>query len=429
MDNEVVKMGSTFYSLNVGCGEAFLLRTMHARQEKVILVDSGSTKGAKDNHPLVDAILSVAPDIKKIDIAVCTHADQDHAGGYSNFVEYWCNTEERSIGEFWLPEEWSLSLPFIGCGNRIENCIVYGSSIEPNDLYLKDLADTMREELQGTKPKQIVDEECHNRDIMDEYENLLVQFAGNKGSKIIRNSIIKTVIQSAKLIVSVMASVITSGHKVRWFSFSEYTDSFRPSGGDTRLLEPVNSVEVLTGYYLGNFSVNRHCQFLFEKMCLTPINKHSLVFLRPANDEPSVLFCADSDLKYRSKSFLSIYTQKRGYPAKQDIVVTAPHHGSSSNNEAYADIANWLAPSGCRSYYIRNGGESVVTIEKYKKMEYTVCTKCVAGICVPQLAQKKIDSHVIFESKNGKWVWEPSGGASLFHRTGSIGHWRVNMIV
>ncbi|ESY09158.1 hypothetical protein NKK48_29085 [Mesorhizobium sp. C386A] len=47
---------------------------------------------------------------KLIDVAVCSHSDIDHAGGFPTFVETWVS-EGNEIGEFWLPALWSPALP------------------------------------------------------------------------------------------------------------------------------------------------------------------------------------------------------------------------------------------------------------------------------------------------------------------------------
>lgn len=84
-------------------GEAFLLR----RGGYSILVDSGW-----NGRALAAAIRTHAPELRKIDIAVCTHADGDHAGGFKTLLTHWQVSGAKGrevdgdLGQLWLPGRW-----------------------------------------------------------------------------------------------------------------------------------------------------------------------------------------------------------------------------------------------------------------------------------------------------------------------------------
>jgi len=101
-------MFSKFSALPLGSGESFLLETEHAGKTWAILVDSGK----KSRRVLKDAVLAASPNLRHIDIAICTHQDADHANGFRHFAKEWY-ANARTIGEYWLPGRWSAALPDI----------------------------------------------------------------------------------------------------------------------------------------------------------------------------------------------------------------------------------------------------------------------------------------------------------------------------
>lgn len=101
-------MASRFTALPLSSGESFILETDHGDKRRVILVDGGQSKNvsAKKNG-LYKAIRKHCPNITDtIDIAICTHQDHDHAGGFPAFIETWL-AKGNDIGEVWLPGGWS----------------------------------------------------------------------------------------------------------------------------------------------------------------------------------------------------------------------------------------------------------------------------------------------------------------------------------
>src|SRR5690606_34673181 len=83
---------------------------------------------------------------------------------------------------------------------------------------------------------------------------------------------------------------------------------------------------------------------LLEVLALTVANRESLgTWSPPPPDAPGVLFCADCD--------------RRGVKSLQSIpeaIVTAPHHGSDANANAYALVQQWAGPSARRLTWVRS---------------------------------------------------------------------------
>lgn len=101
-------MASRFSALPLSSGESFMLETDHNGKRWVILVDGGQSKGeGRKKNGLYKAIRKHCPEIKrKIDVAICTHRDHDHAGGFPAFIKTWL-AEGKEIGELWLPGGWA----------------------------------------------------------------------------------------------------------------------------------------------------------------------------------------------------------------------------------------------------------------------------------------------------------------------------------
>lgn len=101
-------MSSCITALPLSSGESFILETDHRSKRWVILVDGGQSKS---RHPkkngLYKAIRKHCRQIKNtIHVAICTHRDHDHAGGFPAFIETWLS-EGNNIDELWLPGGWS----------------------------------------------------------------------------------------------------------------------------------------------------------------------------------------------------------------------------------------------------------------------------------------------------------------------------------
>ncbi|SAL68931.1 MBL fold metallo-hydrolase [Caballeronia humi] len=71
-------------------GDSYLLQ----RCGQNVLVDGGYSSRA-----LVAALSSPRTELNHLHIVVCTHADKDHAGGFTDLLD----NSSITVGEFWLP--------------------------------------------------------------------------------------------------------------------------------------------------------------------------------------------------------------------------------------------------------------------------------------------------------------------------------------
>lgn len=163
------------------------------------------------------------------------------------------------------------------------------------------------------------------------------------------------------------------GARVRWFDYTEFRARELPQGGIPGFLQPVNSVEVSP-------KVAHRRLTAFDFLRLTVANAESLVFHAPSGTEPQVLFSADSDLSFN-------------IPVQAGALVTAPHHGSESNNAAYdvmgkaASPVTWVRSDG--RFQKRPG-------PTFRKQPQTYCTRCRGKTAAGQAVR--------FASVEGSWA-------------------------
>ncbi len=91
-------MSTRFTALKIGSGDAFLLED----NGKTILFDSGGSR-----NKIVSLLKNKKRRIKKINIAICSHNDGDHANGFIGLLK-----SDIDIDEIWLPYWWSSILQY-----------------------------------------------------------------------------------------------------------------------------------------------------------------------------------------------------------------------------------------------------------------------------------------------------------------------------
>jgi hypothetical protein len=214
------------------------------------------------------------------------------------------------------------------------------------------------------------------------------------------HAVLNEVAETAKAIRKIATAALNHRIGIRWFDFGEYEKTDTPSGGVLGVLEPWCSVEVVPDRAkLSRLSALA----LVTNLRLTRQNVESLVFYRPETDEvPGVLFLGDSRLAH------GINKPERDFPVPfekptRPLLVTAPHHGSDHNDNAYEVLDTWLGRDG--AVLIRNGGQSNQRLAEFVARDERRCAQCV------QCNGKDWNQWVSVMATGNTWHWPPSANA------------------
>ncbi|MHB1757604.1 MAG: MBL fold metallo-hydrolase [Leptospirillum sp.] len=360
---------SKFIALPVGQGDAFYLE----RQNMKVLVDGGKSKSAISN-----LLRSNIAERSHLDAVICTHNDADHANGIIGLLDNWLG----EIKEVWLPGSWTFRMK-----DLFEDSALFLDEFI-NSLYTKEKNkfDSIENSFTefSEKPEERSKGSEFNLDKIIEnsksfhFDTLGGPFLFSNVRPLInprdtrRIKLFCEATEAVSRIRDIIVSAYDRGCRIRFFEFGS-----KPVwGGRTGLLEPVNSreIDILDSIRIG----------AFEYLALTTANKQSLVFYALENDgHPAVLFSADSDLDFPLPSSI---------PLKSPII-TAPHHGSESNSNAYNAISNWLCNTNIKPIWIRSDGKSRSRPGgSFKKQSTRACTLCNCGTTPKQTVQ--LDSQM-----------------------------------
>lgn len=185
-------------------------------------------------------------------------------------------------------------------------------------------------------------------------------------------------IDAASRIRTIATEAFHRGIPVRWFEFNPAN----PVGG-VAALEPVNAKAIAR--------VRPRVGKLFYRLALTVSNRESLVFWSPpADDHPGVLFTADSDL-----ANVSLPSNLHG------ALVTAPHHGSEANANAYTAVATTANNTYRSMTWIRSDG-------RYKsrpgKAYLELPSRRLCTLCRPSPRNTNTKQLVYLFSRGGSWT-------------------------
>ena len=352
-------MSLIFTALEIGSGDAFLLED----GDRKILFDAGGSKSK-----IVDLLKKKG--ITKIDLAICSHNDKDHSKGFLGLLN-----SKIGIGEIWLPGTWASIIHSMagimshGCYHDVDKCCWFDDFLDcrpsfefdeercqryydellssgeetPNDQLMEDL-DYIKKALEDgcleycrrcKENNPALFFSCYSR-----AEHHLQNY-----SKCFRETISKENYHigehAAKLmiqldtIISIAEAAFKNGVSIRWF---EPTDACIIKRVDTNII-------ALNSYGLAKVvRVSRidNLHMLMFALTLTMENKYSLAMEYLYDDIPVVRFSADSDCICQSRQ-----------PYQQNIIVTAPHHGSEANKDVYFAIENsnviWVRSDGMAS--------------------------------------------------------------------------------
>jgi hypothetical protein len=179
---------------------------------------------------------------------------------------------------------------------------------------------------------------------------------------------------AASRIAEIAKAAYTNGAQIRWFQYG--ADSrIPPASGD--VIRGVNCGEILR-MPCGTLSALRY-------LALSVANEQSLVFQTRRVGIPGVLFTADSDLRF-------------GAPIDwgQPMIVTAPHHGSEANAQAYQRFEReGLSTTGAKTWVRSDGRFRSRPGASYVRMQPRFCTRC--------RGQGGIPNALEFHTNRGAW--------------------------
>lgn len=381
-----------FIAIPVGQGDAFYFE----RDNFSVLVDGGRSRCG---------FAQMFKDVTKRNdakVVICTHNDADHANGILGFLEAGLRCEE-----IWLPGRWLALLPdvlkpFVEVFDELEKNVAemeIPSNINerPTGLSPLEAYEGMREQVDEHPKKS--DELSVNEDgwpescieLLEQAEPwedkfwfpfwlsegetfLLPWHLPNFPLKAVKGQLLWSAIEAASQIRKIAIAAFHRGIPVRWFEFNTTT----PEGGVSEL-QPINARAVAR--------VRPRVDPLLLALALSVSNRESLVFWSPPiEDQPGVLFTADSDLAGVN------------LPSQLDhAIVTAPHHGSEANANAYNTVQQAVQSNFPSIKWVRSDGNYKSRPgETYLSLSQRFCTLCRGS------STNKQPVHLF--SQNNMWV-------------------------
>lgn len=414
-------MSTRFTALTIKKGDAFLLED----NGRNCLFDSG------DDKLIVNLLKHKG--IEKLDLAICSHNDTDHANGFISLLQ-----SNIMIDEIWLPNFWLGILQYVQkngidwakidqCNKEISNRMKEGlnpkwifsndskpiSKDESNytlsffansldyefDRHFHDIVRRVTYELKyheglllSEKVVYRVAECVIDNIINDKDQNLVIEIIkkviirlhpvlGNSvakyGIRRIRSTLRDLLSYQRDLYLIKSASTVNDikkikeffgnirnlavlahlrGCKIKWFEPTQDCTIMKPKDPKYSGFVPLNSMECQASRLEDNiiaFAMAVH---------LTETNEYSLIFEYCKKGIPIIRFSADSDLICQSR-----------FPYPDNIIVTAPHHGSEANANVYSAIKGdsiiWVRSdrvSGCQGR----------PCNQFKSMKSKYCLAC-----------------------------------------------------
>ena len=364
-------MCTKFTALTVQEGDAFLLEDNGFK----CLFDSGKYKTIVE--------LLKYKGIDKLDLAICSHNDADHANGFIELLK-----SGIQIKEIWLPGLWASILLFVkeNCNkeskvewddnyngeldslfsNKSMTCDSFNSQlsycvemIKSNcfhfaydmvsylDRNTSFLADFLYHDSQSFLKERNVD---NYSDFQKEFLFLLKERQNHSRNEIIQRHCIDFLDFKLNKIIDIAHFAKRCGCIIRWFEPTSACSNEIIDYGFVSL----NSKKMCIIKEPKNYMA---CLRLIK---LTEENIYSLLFEYTKNDVPLIRFSADSNSTCQSV-----------YPYFENIIVTAPHHGSAANANVYNSIQGndiiWVRSD--RMYYKR-------PCQEFKQQQNKYCLAC-----------------------------------------------------
>jgi hypothetical protein len=437
-------------------GESFVLVTTHQGKDVTIVVDTGR-KLKQGSHKLgLDFFLqSNLPDLVRIDKLILTHEDADHCEGAPQFIANWLRSGGQ-IGEVWLPSMWAVAGARSPRNGWTRSRIVKGAfeaALEiANQLktFEKEQSDFGRQ--WGDSDSDWATRECldvairnaanENRALVGIFEpipdgepteailmerRLEIQVDDDPKYRLFddfpywppigggleikardlalllecREELTRCgnladfalhladgALDSHPRISKTIAACLAFSLPIRWFDFGQFETNRSPAGGDLSFLTPVNAVEVRIKQRL----VTPKAMFL--ALMLSRANRECLAFLRHEDGtEPAVLFTGDSRLSTRGTDFPA---PSSGLPTNGNMLTTAMHHASASNEQGYSVLKSWLGQK-YPPLFVRNGGQGVKNAAtSYLASPNRLCVRCIGS--------NRADVTIKVDAYCGQWT-------------------------
>lgn len=361
-------MSLKFTALEIGSGDAFLLED----GERKILFDSGGNK-----TKIVTLLKKKG--ITKIDLAICSHNDIDHANGFIGLLE----SVDYDIDEIWLPGTWATILKYVRDNGifpeEIEWIVNTTKDLKEkncNDVIFRDGEDSVSDLFDKESIESIEDfddglsyfSELIDSDLYDSMNRRYLHY--EYYYRLRQNDEMRCECLSLlKLdrIIKICGLAYQKGSKIRWFE---------PVKGC-----PINIVDrgfvALNSHEMCRIQKFKNAQSFAKFFTLTIENECSLVFEYWEKDTPIIRFSADSDCTCQSK------------PYTNNIIITAPHHGSDANAIVYTTI------QGKDVIWVRSDRKSSKRpCADFKNQLNRYCLACRNG---------NFKSEIQFEFQGNKW--------------------------
>lgn len=371
---------ASFIALPVAQGDAFYFES----EEFSVLVDGGR------NRLAFPGMFQRMTRSDGANVIICTHNDADHANGILGILE-----NGMRCDELWLPGRWLSMLPnvlrpFVDVFDELADNIVQISQspiseeqfhgLAPLEAYAEQFSENASV-LETGREEALVDESGWPDSYVSALENaepweiwtMPRRWPGFYYDPLHRGSrgpqLLWSAIEAATRIRCIAIEAFHRGISVHWFEFNRTAHS-----------ESRHNLQALNARVIAH--VRPIIGNLAHWLALSMSNKESLVFWsHPSRDHPGVLFTADSDL-----SGIALPQQLDG------AIVTAPHHGSEANANAYRSVTEpsvtWVRSDG---KYRSRPGPSFLNLSSRR-----FCTRCrnvAAG-----------EQRVRLFSRRGNWV-------------------------
>ena len=352
-------MNLKFTALEIDFGDAFFIED----NKWNCLFDSGI------NDKIVDLLNK--KNVSKINLAICSHNDEDHSKGFIELLK-----SKIDIDEIWLPGLWAPILRFVTEHINDEDTWYSNEcrtdACENNIDQLDSLFDLKSEPM---NLEEFEDKLYTISALYDYYNDFYFSKFWYYQIRVLETPYAINVWKNLKNIMEIATLAYKKGCLIRWFESDKTCVSNKIDYGFVSL----NSKETCHVKKL-----NSSTSFLFA-LNLTTVNKYSLVFEYQKEDIPIIRFSADSDCTHQSTS-----------PYSYNIIVTAPHHGSNANAKVYKTI------KGDNIIWVRS---DKITNQRpcsdFKKQNAKYCLAC--GI-------KIFREEVSFEYDNIKKQWTNTKG-------------------